>query len=85
MKNKILGMVGFLSFFLLVGSVGGMERGTISILQCLIQSVVGLSVMLISGCFVRDVSNQNSSGNIYERKVRNQNNKKQLKKRLNIC
>lgn len=38
-------MKGIIGFILLVGTVGALEQGNIEMVQCLIQSVVGLALL----------------------------------------
>lgn len=38
-------MKGIIGFILLVGTVGALEKGNIGIVQCLLQSVIGLALL----------------------------------------
>ena len=38
-------MKGIIGFILLVGTVGALERGNIGMVQCLVQSAIGLALL----------------------------------------
>lgn len=48
-RERIFGTVCALGFFLLLGSVGGMEHDTISLKQGIVQSLIGLAMFAGGG------------------------------------
>ncbi len=45
MKNLIRGILFIVLFFVLIGTVGALEVGNISMLQCLVQSGIALALL----------------------------------------
>ena len=46
--KRIIGIIGFLSFFMMIGTVGGMETGTMEFSSGVILSVVFVSIFGLS-------------------------------------
>lgn len=47
MKNLIRGILFVTLFFVLIGTVGALEVGNISMLQCLVQSGIAIALLYI--------------------------------------
>ena len=48
MKNIILGLLSLIGFLIVLGSAGAWSNGNITLLQCLIQSAIGVGTAWLS-------------------------------------
>ena len=46
--ETVCGIIAFTSFLYLLGAVGGLEQGTLTMGKCIAQSIVSLAVMITS-------------------------------------